>query len=307
MLQTYISNSDSIWHARSLFQDELSRKLFDDILVLRAVSHSKFFLAKPIHGPMLDIECRSPFRNPQLPNNYLGEKLSQFRFKSSSNAYSRSVNLITNDDLFDAYNIYRQYFFRRDGVEISPQSGDIVYDCGACIGDSSVVFASAVGLKGTVHCFDPVPLHSKFCNLQKKLNPELGSIIQIHECAVTNKSVDTSGDIKDSKTIAPGGLSLNSYKKIRLDDFNANHEPGRVDYIKMDIEGAEQKALVGASNIISSQKPKLAICLYHDIADYWEIPIQINNINPDYQLYFDHHSPIEWESVCYAIHEKQIL
>jgi hypothetical protein len=75
---------------------------------------------------------------------------------------------------------------------------------------------------------------------------------------------------------------------------------GKIDYIKMDIEGAESAALHGAMNILKKLKPKLAISVYHKDSDLWELPHLIKSINPDYRLFFSHHSPISWESVIYA-------
>ena len=46
----------------------------------------------------------------------------------------------------------------------------------------------------------------------------------------------------------------------------------RVTFIKMDIEGAELHALRGAAEIIRSQKPRLAVCVYHHISHLWEVP-----------------------------------
>ena len=71
-------------------------------------------------------------------------------------------------------------------------------------------------------------------------------------------------------------------------------------FLKMDIEGAECAALHGAKNILRDLKPKLAISAYHKEADLWELPQLIKSLNPDYKLYFSHHSPISWESVVYA-------
>jgi FkbM family methyltransferase len=75
----------------------------------------------------------------------------------------------------------------------------------------------------------------------------------------------------------------------------------KVTFVKMDIEGAEPQALRGARNIIKNQKPKLAICIYHDFRHLWEIPLYIKSLAPEYKIYLRHHTNLEYETVCYAI------
>ena len=87
---------------------------------------------------------------------------------------------------------------------------------------------------------------------------------------------------------------------VKLDDVLGN---ARVTFIKMDIEGAELNALRGAENIIRSQKPVLAICVYHRLRDIWEIPLYIKRLYPEYKIYFRHHSEYEYDTICYAIPE----
>ena len=72
-------------------------------------------------------------------------------------------------------------------------------------------------------------------------------------------------------------------------------------FIKMDIEGAELEALRGAQNIIKSNKPKLAICIYHSDQDMIDIIEYIHKLQPDYKIYLRHHSLYEAETVIYCI------
>lgn len=75
----------------------------------------------------------------------------------------------------------------------------------------------------------------------------------------------------------------------------------KVTFIKMDIEGAELKALMGAKNIIKRDRPKLAICIYHKPEDITEIPAYIKSLVPEYHFYIRHHSFTNCETVLYAI------
>lgn len=77
-----------------------------------------------------------------------------------------------------------------------------------------------------------------------------------------------------------------------------------VSFIKMDIEGAEPNALYGAANLIRTHKPKLAICVYHAFAHLWSIPLYLKELVPEYRIYLRHHTPLEYETVCYAVAEE---
>lgn len=75
-----------------------------------------------------------------------------------------------------------------------------------------------------------------------------------------------------------------------------------VTFIKMDIEGAEQDAILGCMNTIQKNHPKLAICTYHGYEDIWKIPLMINDIDPSYKFYFRHYGgnliPTEFVLLC---------
>ena len=75
----------------------------------------------------------------------------------------------------------------------------------------------------------------------------------------------------------------------------------KVSFIKMDIEGAELKALEGAKETISKYKPRLAICIYHKYEDIYEIGDYILTLNPNYKLYIRHYTTCMWETVLYAV------
>jgi FkbM family methyltransferase len=85
---------------------------------------------------------------------------------------------------------------------------------------------------------------------------------------------------------------------VALDDAMLGED---VTFIKMDVEGAEPRALRGASRIIRSQKPRLAVCVYHHISHLWEVPGIIHELVPEHRIYLRHHTNLEYETVCYAV------
>lgn len=72
-------------------------------------------------------------------------------------------------------------------------------------------------------------------------------------------------------------------------------------FIKMDIEGAELKALEGAAECISKYSPQLAISVYHRPQDIIEIPMFIKTINSRYRFWLRHYSLSWFDTVLYAV------
>jgi len=87
---------------------------------------------------------------------------------------------------------------------------------------------------------------------------------------------------------------------VALDDVLGD---APVTFIKMDVEGSEPEALEGMAKIIARQKPVMAVCVYHESAHLWRLPLWLKKANPGYRLYLRHHSMHEWETVCYAAPE----
>lgn len=85
-----------------------------------------------------------------------------------------------------------------------------------------------------------------------------------------------------------------------IDDFVAANSVARVDFIKMDIEGAEPDALIGAEKTIRKHRPQLAISVYHDLRHFASIPRWIADLNLGYRLYLDHFTIHAEETVLFA-------
>jgi len=83
-----------------------------------------------------------------------------------------------------------------------------------------------------------------------------------------------------------------------LDDVLAGHT---VDFIKLDVEGAELQALQGARKLIQHSRPVLALSLYHLPQDLWELPLALADLCEDYRFHVRQHYFNSFDSVLYAV------
>lgn len=75
--------------------------------------------------------------------------------------------------------------------------------------------------------------------------------------------------------------------------------------LKMDVEGSERPAILGAQETIRNFSPKLMISAYHRNEDLFSLPLLIHQLQPSYKLYLRHHLYIPaWETNLYAVPAK---
>jgi len=292
-------NSKLLWNSREILCDQLSKLLFDCHLLLSVAGYNKYYYPRIDYDDFITVESEKDFIS-DLPKSYIGLPLKIYDIKLDGEHFSQRIKIVSTKSQIDLLNGYRQYFIKRGDIDFSPSKGQVVFDCGACIGDISLIFASLVGKSGEVHLFDPVPLHNRYCHLNAALNPRLNHTLHINDLAVSNISREFTGETQDVVKISPSGCMVDNFKTTSLDDYVSKNNIRRVDYIKMDIEKSEVPALRGASVILRKFKPRLAISAYHKPDDLWKIPALILKVNPKYKIYFGHHSPMGSESVYYA-------
>jgi FkbM family methyltransferase len=71
--------------------------------------------------------------------------------------------------------------------------------------------------------------------------------------------------------------------------------------IKMDIEGMEYDALIGATETIKQNYPSLAISVYHSPIDMWRIADFVMSISTNYQVFVRHYTESIYETVMFFI------
>ena len=91
-----------------------------------------------------------------------------------------------------------------------------------------------------------------------------------------------------------------------LDTYVLKKNLPRVDYIKLDIEGAELDMLHGAAKTISRWKPKMAISAYHKPEDLWTLANYVKSLRSDYEFKFRHYK-IDATDYTLSDIEREIL
>ncbi len=201
--------------------------------------------------------------------------------------------------------IFEQYAYKNRGETIvAVNEGDVVMDLGACYGDTALYFADKQGIKAKVYSFEFTPKNIQVFNANVALNSKLASQIQLVPHPVSNRS----GDKIYFNDLGPGSrmafTPFDGYTEetttISIDDFVKHNKIGKVDFIKMDIEGAELLALEGAIETIKKFRPKLAIAIYHSWDDFVDIPEWIRGLNLGYKLYLGHYTIHTDETMIFA-------
>ena len=169
----------------------------------------------------------------------------------------------------------------------------IFVDAGGYTGDTALKFIELYKDFEKIFLFEP-----ETCNLaQAKCNLSAYKNIVFFQKGLSDRTqtLKFSANASASAINEKGELNI---EVARLDDLLGGE---RVDFIKMDIEGAEGAAIVGASECIKHHHPTLAICVYHNKDDFYKIPGQILALRDDYKLYFRHYTQGVDESVMYFV------
>lgn len=107
-------------------------------------------------------------------------------------------------------------------------------------------------------------------------------------------------NLQNSSRIIEGGDEEKGCSLVPVCSIDSELQGKHITFIKMDIEGAEMKALKGAEKTIRDLKPKLAISVYHKLEDMVNIMAYLSKLNPEYKFQLRHYSGCQWETVLYA-------
>ena len=180
--------------------------------------------------------------------------------------------------------------------EMLAPKGDVTYiDIGAYEGESIEPVAKWYGDR-LKRCIAFEPNNISRDNLKTYLdNRGLSTITSVFPYAIgnSNKTICFVREGMCSHMSDTGDVKIN--QRI-FDDIDIGDIIG-TPMIKMDIEGAEENALIGMEHFIKEYRPFLAICIYHREDDIYRIPKLIKEYAADYKLYIRD----GWHLECWAV------
>lgn len=183
--------------------------------------------------------------------------------------------------------------------EVGPRAGDVMIDGGVSdMVGAQAEFSRAVGESGRVHGFEPIPWMAEKAARQLAVFPQYS----LHCAGLGERKEKVAfASLRDSSHIC----DINAADAVvcdmtTIDSFMDKEKPGRLDCIKLDVEGAELLALRGASRSIRKFRPQLIICLYHKPEDIFTIPLFIHGLVPEYRLHLAHSSCGFTDTILYA-------
>jgi FkbM family methyltransferase len=187
-----------------------------------------------------------------------------------------------------------------------PIPNETYVDCGGFDGDTLQTFLDCSNnsfSKAVV--FEPDP--TNFRKLQKRIASMSGDIaakiVIVKACAGLEEGTLRFADTGtvSSQISEQGSLEVQCHK------LDSCEQAKSATLIKMDIEGAEYDALLGAKNLIAHNRPYMTVCLYHRQEHLWNIPNLIESLTGGYRYFMRCYGIDGWDLVLYAIPRERKL
>jgi len=216
-----------------------------------------------------------------------------FADQESREVFNRVMEFRLNANLramrFFDYTADQQYF--EPFVKFAP--GEVFVDGGGFDGYTTDEFIARCPEYKSIHFFEPV---------QTTLNTAKNKLaghrdIEFHPLGLFDSKQTLSFDASSGSACK---ISETGSVKIDVDSLD-NCVTESVSFIKLDLEGAEPKALEGMKWHIQEDHPKLAVAVYHDPTHFWQVPEIILGVRNDYKVYLRHYTEGWTETVMFFI------
>jgi FkbM family methyltransferase len=187
-----------------------------------------------------------------------------------------------------AFVIAEQQWISESSADYNVRPGDVVVDVGAHIGS----FGDDALRKGAskVIMVEPDPVNVECIRRNFREEIASGKVILVPEGAWSKADtltfkIGVSNSGTGTFVLADPGHTQEMQVPVRpLDDMLRNIGVSKVDFIKMDIEGAEREALKGAGSTLAHSKPRLMMDMYHLPDDAVVLPQVIMSLNSSYKM-----------------------
>ena len=231
----------------------------------------------------------------------------------SKEIFSECLNVrykIKSPEVMCRYFDSNQYFAIPEMNHIDPDG--VFIDCGAFVGDTVELFIQrSQSIFKKIFAFEPLPRQFDALQKRKKRLAEEWALdddqivcfragVGSHTMKAMARPGELNQHIISTRLVEADENSLASGEATdiyALDDVCGDEN---IRFIKADVEGYEMDMLRGAERIIREHKPCLAISLYHKLTDYYEIPLYIKSLVPEYKMKVRHHSTDFPETVLYC-------
>lgn len=210
---------------------------------------------------------------------WLYQKLSDYRSKKLLFAILNNLYKFDFTTLNTSKEQNYLHYFDIDLVKCN--ENEVIVDLGSYTGDSIIDYFNTYGTDQykKIYCYEITD--ESFNSLKNNLAHYPN--IEFRKKAVSDKEETLyikRNDVDDSANL----ITNNGDETIEATTLDEDIKEN-ITLLKMDIEGSEQKAIIGAKKHIQNEHPKLLISVYHNHEDLWKIPKMINEITPNYNFY----------------------
>jgi FkbM family methyltransferase len=218
----------------------------------------------------------------KIANSYIkrieyGKEFNKIYFKNITDAmyYPKDINLHSLHLVtVESFNSKNWHYY--EIPETVVMADDVVVDCGSAEG----LFALKI-CKRCKHIYIIEPLKKFVECLQKTFDK--ANNVEILPFAISDKEYYARILNDDISSALSTGEQGEEVKVTTLDNIFFARDIA-VSYLKMDLEGHDYKALVGAENVIRKNKPKIAITTYHKKEDADKMELFLKSIVPEYNF-----------------------
>jgi FkbM family methyltransferase len=184
-------------------------------------------------------------------------------------------------------------------------STESLVDCGAFDGDTLREMLAITGEEfAAFHAIEADTVSAAKLNACiASLPPATATKVHSHPCAVGAERCTLRFSMSGAATSATGDEGVD-VPCVPIDELLGDQS---VTFIKMDIEGAEFDALLGARAVIERDAPVLAVCVYHTQADIWRIPLLLRSMKTDYSYFLRTYDGDGFQTVLYAVPKHRLI